>query len=594
MRHGFLVSVVTVVVLAGCTSRKPEQKPAAAAPTATPGSAASTRVTKPAPAAPGVEPKFIDVAASSGIAFTYFNDPVPDRFFVPEVMGGGAAWLDYDLDGRLDLHLTNGSRINDDGTGDGEHRDQFFRAVGGGRFVNVTPACGAGEDRFGQGVAVGDYDADGFPDLFLANYGPDTLLHNNGDGTFTEVSAAGGVGGDEEWGTSAAFADLDGDGILDLYVCNFLDVTLATSEPCTWAGGPGYCGPGSYLGVQDRVYYGRGDGTFAERAVATGFEEFEGRGKGLCLVIVDLDDDLVPEVYVGNDMMPNYLYVWEPPASASSGGIGRYVERGLNAGCAVSDEGANEATMGIACDDFNEDGRPDIFLLHFHKAKNTLYHNLGGLTFSDESRRTRIAATSFDNLGFGTVALDWDRDGRLEMFNATGNVLGPNTQPCEMPPQLLWRSGRETFADVSQRVAGDYFAGKWLGRGVAGADYDDDGDLDIAVCHNTSPFVLLRNDTEAPGRFLSLDLATPSRIPPVGGRVEVESGGIRMVRPIASGGTYLSSHDPRLLFTLASDGAPAKVTIHWPNGQIDRFELEGDAFWRVVQGGPPSRLEPKR
>lgn len=586
--------LIVLAVLGGCSSRKPE--PAAPPPSAAAAApaAASPAARKAAASGPAVDPKFVDVARMAGVDFTYFNDSVPERFFVPEVMGGGAAWLDYDVDGRLDLHLTNGARISDDGTGDGEHRDQLFRAVGGGRFANVTAGAGAGEDRFGQGVAVGDYDADGFPDLFLANYGPDTLLHNNGDGTFSEVSPTAGVGGDSEWGTSAAFADLDGDGLLDLYVCNFLDCTLATSKPCMWGGGPGYCGPASYLGVQDRVYYGLGDGTFAERAVATGFEEHDGRGKGLCLVVVDLDDDLVPEVYVGNDMMPNYLYVWEPPASTSSGPVGRYVERGLNAGCAVSDEGANEATMGIACDDFNEDGRPDIFLLHFHKSKNTLYHNLGGLTFSDESRRTRIAATSFDNLGFGTAALDWDRDGRLEMFNATGNVLGPNTQPCEMPPQLLWRSGRETFADVSQRVAGDYFAGRWLGRGVAGADFDDDGDLDIAVCHNTSPFVLLRNDTAAPGRFLSLELATPSRIPPVGGRVEVESGPIRMVRPIASGGTYLSSHDPRLLFTLAPDAGPAHVTIHWPNGDVDRFDLAGDSFWRVMQGTAPVRVEPKR
>jgi hypothetical protein len=246
--------------------------------------------------------------------------------------------------------------------------------------------------------------------------------------------------------------------------------------------------------------------------------------------------------------------------------------------------------MGVVAEDFNGDGMPVLFLTHFHLAKNTLYENLGHLQFADVSRRRRIAATSLHNLGFGTVALDWDRDGRMEMFVATGHVLGPKVQPNEMQPQLLRQMENGTFIDVSDDVGGAYFQGRWLGRAAAGADYDNDGDLDIAVSHNTSPLTLLRDDTAAPGRFLGLDLRTPSRLPPIGGRVEMRSGGRHVVRPVASGGSYLTSHDPRILFTLPPGDDPAEVTIHWPSGRVDAFPLAGNAYWRIVEGREPVRL----
>ncbi|MGA0040827.1 MAG: CRTAC1 family protein, partial [Pirellulales bacterium] len=220
----------------------------------------------------------------------------------------------------------------------------------------------------------------------------------------------------------------------------------------------------------------------------------------------------------------------------------------------------------------------------------TLYRNLGGLQFADESRRTRIAATSFDNLGFGSVALDWDRNGLLDLFVTTGHVLGPNAPPEKMAPQLLRRTDRTRFEDVSQEVAGPYFAGLWLGRGVAGGDYDNDGDLDIAIAHNASPSALLANRTDAGGGFLGLELVTPSRLPPIGGRVEVVSGKIRMTRPIVAGGSYQASHDPRMLFTLESPQAIASVTISWPSGRVDEMTLAGNRYWRVVEGSTAEPL----
>ena len=323
--------------------------------------------------------------------------------------------------------------------------------------------------------------------------------------------------------------------------------------------------------------------------------EPDGAGKGLAAVAVDFDHDLRPEVYVGNDMTPNLLYTagGGAPLGDSQPEASLYREIAVTAGCALSDQGENEATMGIVCDDLDDDGLPDLFLAHFHKAKNTLYRNLGGLLFADESRRTKIAATSFDNLGFGSVALDWDRNGLLDLFVTTGHVLGPNAPPEQMAPQLLRRIDRTRFADVSSEVVGSYFAGLWLGRGVAGGDYDNDGDLDIAVAHNDSPSALLANRTEAGGGFLGLELTTPSRIPPIGGRVEVVSGEIRMTRPIFAGGSYQASHDPRMLFTLEASETAAEVTIHWPSGRVDKLTLAGDRYWRVMEGQPATTLAPQ-
>lgn len=599
-RAAFLAGAAFLGALAGCRpatdeatapgkGAKAEAPPRAAAtapraPAAVPQAAAP--VAKPKAAALAVQPRFIDVARESGIDFTYFNDDGSGHWLIAEVMGGGAAWLDFDGDDRLDLYLTEGCRLDRSDSGDGEHRDRLYRHAGGApRFRDVSAAAGIGDDHYGQGIAVGDYDADGFPDIYLANFGPAVLLHNNGDGTFTDVTAAAGIDF-SRWGTSAAFADIDHDGFLDVYACTFLDNRLDNNKPCEYTQGRGYCGPGSYLGEQDPVWISGGDGTFTERSEALGFVEREGRGKGLALSIVDLDDDLVPEIYVANDMTPNFLWAARP--TGGTPGV-RYEDRAVAAGCAVSDDGENEASMGVVAEDFDGDGTPDLFLTHFHLAKNTLYQNLGGLQFADVSRRKRIAATSLHNLGFGCVGLDWDRDGRMEMFVATGHVLGPKVEPWRMQPQLLRQDPGGTFSDVSDAVGGNYFTGTWLGRAAAGADFDDDGDLDIAISHNTTPAVLLRDDTDAPGRWLGLDLRTPSRVPPVGGRVEVRSGDLRIVRPIAAGGSYLSVHDPRLLFTLAAGDDPADVTIHWPSGRVDRFQLAGNAYWRVTEGTQPER-----
>ncbi len=252
-----------------------------------------------------IRPRFVDVAHASGIDFTFYNDAVPDRLFLPEVMGGGAAWIDYDGDGWRDLFIANGCRLKDPDPQQTEHISRLYRNLGDGRFVDVSLPSFGWHNGFGQGCAVGDYDSDGFPDLFLGSYGPDVLFHNNGDGTFSRVTAAAGTS-DDVWTSSAAWFDADGDGDLDLYAVNYLDVTWANHQTVNYGGIVGYPGPGEYQGVPDRLYVNQGDGTFRDQLDEYGMAAPD--GKGLVIAIVDFDEDLRPEIYVGNDMTANFLF----------------------------------------------------------------------------------------------------------------------------------------------------------------------------------------------------------------------------------------------------------------------------------------------
>lgn len=514
---------------------------------------------------------------------SFFADALPKRYFLPEIMGGGAGWFDYDGDGRLDLYVRDGCRLEDPDETPPDRTSRLFRNTGQSKFDDVTIPSTSGFRGFGQGCAIGDFDADGFPDLCLTNYGASTLLHNNGDATFTDVTPDAGVG-EGQWGTSAAWFDADGDGTLDLYVANYLNVTLANSRSCEYGGKPGYCGPGSYAALADRLHLNRGDGTFAEAAEDFGFHDEE--GKGLAVIIADFDDDLLPEVFVANDMTPNHLFTRSSTFNADGRPRRMYANAARTSGCAVSDVGQNEAGMGIACADFDGDGRLDIFITHYYHAKNTLYRNRGQLMFDDDSRRSRIAATSFESLGFGTWAFDFDRDGAPDLFVANGHVLGPDYVPSIMRPQLLHNTSG-IFADISDE-AGEYFQDRYLGRGVAAADYDNDGDIDLAVTHVDRPLALLRNETETGRRFIGLQLDTPSRIPPVGGRVVVTCGSLRQTLPIISGGSYLSASDTRLLAGLGSRADPVSIEIYWPSGRVDHFDaLEPDRYWQVIEGREP-------
>lgn len=537
---------------------------------------------------PAVVPVFVDVASELGVVFQYYNDARPGRFFLPEVMGGGVGWLDYDNDGHLDLMAMNGCLWPERSESPETMVCRLFRNRAGGGFTDVSFPARAACLSFGMGCAMADYNADGFADIYLTNYGPNILLCNLGDGTFCDVTQASGTG-DSGWSTGAAWFDADRDGDEDLYVVNYLDVTLENSRVCKYQGVAGYCGPGSFEAVPDRLFVNAGDGRFEESAAALGLVGADGKGMGIA--VLDLDDDLLPEVFVANDMAANYLFTTgsrDRPAGDPS--PLRYFDVAITAGCALSGAGQVEAGMGIGCADFDGDGHVDLFLTHYFSQKNTLYRNLGGLHFHDDSFGSRVAAISKMFLGFGTVPLDYDRDGASDLFVANGHVLGPNMSPNEMQPQLLRNDGRGRFDDISS-LAGSYFADARLGRGVAQADFDNDGDSDLAVNSLDRPLNLLRNETVTGRHHLGIQLLTPNRVAPVGGRVAVTIGGKSLVQPVVSGGSYLAASDTRLVFALGAAETADQVQIFWPSGRVDRFdELPGDRYWIVMEGQSPCLL----
>jgi hypothetical protein len=526
-------------------------------------------------------PNFQNVAAERGINFQFYSDTKPDRYLLPEVMGGGAGWIDFDLDNRPDLYLVNGSNLQPESSPPSPHRNALFRQSHQGQFTKVPSHSHCDVPRYGQGCAVGDFNADGFPDLFLANYGPDILLMNNGDGTFLDVSELAGIS-DPDWSTSTLWVDLDADLDLDLVVVNYLAVTPENNEVCFYGDIKGYCGPGRYDGVADRVYLNQADGTFIESANALGFNPFP--GKGLAVVATDFNLDLQPEIYVANDMTANFLYTRRKDAPDGK----LFEEIAAAAGCAVSGEGMNEASMGISCADFDRNGLNDIYLTHYYQMKNTLYRNLGELLFEDDSWRTGVAAQTFSYLGFGTFPLDYNGDGAPDLFVTNGHVLGAAIQPHAMTPQLFQNDGKGNFTDVSGR-AGEYFRMTWLGRGVAAADFDNDGDTDLAVTHIDQPAALLENRTATQKSFIGITLASNSRASSICARVTVKSGDSEAMQVQNAGGSYLSSSDGRMIFPVSD--RQNIIEVQWPSGRTDSFrELTPNAYWMILEGRGPMSI----
>jgi hypothetical protein len=532
----------------------------------------------------GPAPQFVDIAATAGIEFTFDDGVVPNRFFLPEIMGGGVGWVDFDRDGWFDLYLSNGTRWPPDESAGPPAHDRVFRQSGQGEFVDVSATIGVTGDGYGQGVAVGDFDADGFDDLYVANYGPDALLMNVGDGTYLDVTNRSGIH-DDDWSSSCLWIDIDGDLLLDLYVTTYMDVTVQNCPACNYGTGRGYCGPGWHEAVPDRILVNDGGGQFVDRTAELGFAQEN--GKGLAVAAADLDGDCRPEIYVANDMCPNFLFT-RAPAESSSPGRNQYREVAAAYGCALSGDGKAEASMGIAVADFNGDQRPDLFVTNYYQEKNTLYENLGGLLFRDGSNSAGLPAISYNYLGFGTVPLDYDGDGAIDLFVTNGHVLGPLVKPSEMTPQLLRNDGQGRFQDVS-KWAGDYFLDLWLGRGTAGADFDNDGDLDLGVSHLQRPFALLENRTLDAPHFVGLLLCRQDRLPATGGRVRITTDSRVVEAPCVAGGSYLSTSDRRLLFSLRPGETLRDVAVTWDDDCTTQHAgVTANRYWRLSNEDRPS------
>jgi hypothetical protein len=539
----------------------------------------------------GVEIRFVEVTARAGIQFRHYDGRTPQQYIVDQT-GSGLGWIDYDQDGLLDLFVVQGYSVTAPYP-DPAPRSKLFKNLGGGKFRDVTVEVGLDHVGFGQGVAVGDIDNDDFPDLFLTCFGkPNVLYHNVPDGKggrrFEDVTAKAGLAEHPDWktrpnfSTSAAFLDYNNDGRLDLFVCSYVKIDLAHYPICKNSRGTvGPCPPREFEGTRCVLYRNNADGTFTDVSHEAGIDA--PGGKALGVVALDLDDDGLVDIFVANDTVPNFLF--------RNLGNGRFESLGPMSGAAVNLAGTPQAYMGVDADDLNGDGRPDIFATAFARETNTLFRNEGKCQFLDVTHSTGLGPPSWHPLGFGTCFLDVDRDGSLDIVVANGHV-DPNVDEDGDPnntfrqrAQLFLNDGRGRFREIT-RVAGAYFQEKHVGRGVAAADYDNDGHMDLAFSNSGEDIVLLHNESTTPHHWLRLELrGTKSNRDAVGARVTVYVGARKLVRHRKGGGSYLSASDPRLLIGLGAAKIADRVEVRWPSGSVQSFgPLEGDRGYVLVEG----------
>jgi enediyne biosynthesis protein E4 len=538
------------------------------------------------PASPGLIgslPSFVDDAERDGLIFTFDNGQSRDRQS-PESVSGGVGLLDYDGDGWLDVYCVQGGpfppRPGQPAT------DRLFHNTGRGTFEDATVSAGiAGlPGGYGHGVTVGDYDNDGRPDLFLTRFGAYALLHNRGDGTFEEATAVAGLGGPRGWPTSAAFADLDGDGDLDLYVCHYLQWNSDNPRICRdlKTGAPFYCEPITLSPCPDHVFRNDG-GRFVDVTDAAGIVDLNGRGLGV--VVADLDDDGRVDLFVANDMTANYLF-------RNRGGF-RFEEIGQSSGVASNAGGGYQAGMGVACGDLDGDGRPDLVVTNFYGESTTFYRNLGPGLFADQTAAVGLASPTRFVLGFGVAFLDTNNDGHLDLLQTNGHVndFRPDT-PYAMSTQLFLGNGPGRLTNVTDRAEGPFTVPR-VGRGLAVGDLDNDGRLDVLVTAHDRPLAYFHNQSTRAGHFVTIQLVgTASNRDGVGAKVTLKVGGKRQVAQRVGGSSYQSAQDGRLHFGLGAMRRIEAVEVAWPSGRVDRhFDLEADIGYRLREGDSlPSRL----
>jgi enediyne biosynthesis protein E4 len=525
-------------------------------------------------------PRFEDIAERAGVRFQYECGATRD-LFIADTMGGGVALFDFDGDGWLDIYFVNGCRLPFDRKCP-PRPNKLYRNRGDGTFEDVTERAGVAGRGFGMGCAVGDYDNDGHDDLFVTGLSETVLYRNRGDGTFEDVTRRAGVSS-SRWTTAAGFGDLDGDGDLDLVVVTYVDADPEKVLECRdESRRPIHCPPSTFPGQLDHLFRNNGDGTFTDESRVAGIEGPGGRGLGLA--IVDLDGDGRLDLFVANDGSANFLF-------RNLGGL-RFEEVGTTAGAAYNGMGQATASMGVVADDLNGDGRIDLFHTNFINQTNTLRWNLGGGLFTDATLASSLAASSRSKTGFGTVACDVDNDGDLDLFVANGHTDDQpwfNT-PMAQTAQLFLGRDQGRFHLSGPEVA-PYFSRPVVGRGVAAGDLDNDGRVDIVVVHRDAPAVLLHNLTEG-GHWLGLRLrGTRSGRSPVGASATCRANGRTTVRWVTSGTGYLSSNDPRLWFGLGSARSVERLEVRWPSGRVQIWsDVTADRILDLREGDQPECL----
>lgn len=578
----FLLSI-PILCLCSCEANPPKpsdtqtlKQPKKSDPVVEAASQATTR-SKPE----GELPFFKTVAEESGINFRR-NDDIRGLHRILEANGGGVAMFDCDHDGYLDLFFTNGCQLPR--TADDGSHGELFHNLDGMRFTSITSASGLVQKGFGYGCAVGDYNSDGFDDLYVTALGPNQLWRNNGDGTFTDVTHEVGVDV-PAWSASAAFSDLNGDGHLDLYVVNYLDESAESPRLCPAPGSPdGYvqCSPAVFDGVDDALLISDGTGHFIDQTEQAGLKGL--RGKGLGVVVANLDRNGLPEIYVANDGQANFLFSAKSETTEEL----KYEDHALVAGLAFNEVGYAQASMGVAAGDVNADGFSDLFLTHFYGDTNTLYLNQGELVFDDSTRASAIGPPSRQVLGWGTAFFDYDNNGSQDLIVANGHIDDrtwmPNGEPYRMKPQLFRNEDYGTFREVSE-WSGDYFQQTWLGRGLAIGDLDRDGRLDVAISHQQDPSVLLWNQTSTTNNAITLEfIGTKSNRNGFGVvviRTDIE---LSPTHELYGGGSFQSANAHTIHLGL-NGASKCDIVIHWPSGEVDEYQEIRAGRYHAIENG---------
>jgi len=556
------------------------------------------RATYPLRAARGFPasiPLFREAAEEVGLKFHHFHGAIGE-YYMPEIMGAGVALFDYDNDGDLDVYLVQGTTFD---PAQDPRRTKFpppsgwkpgnrlFRNLlsetGKLEFVDVTETAGVGHIGYGMGVAVGDYDNDGFQDLYVTNFGHNVLYHNNGDGTFTDVTAQAGVD-DARWSASAAWVDYDRDGRLDLFVANYLDFTVKGNKRCfVPTGERDYCTPKMYQPVPARLFRNRGDGTFEDVTQAAGIGAAVGPGLGV--VCADFNGDGWPDIYVANDGAAAHLWVNQRN--------GTFKERSLLSGTAYNAEGAPQAGMGVTSGDFDNDGDEDIFKTNLTHEGCNLYVNDGHGNFYDASAEFDLLRPTSPYTGFGTEWFDYDNDGHLDLFVANGAVnriesLRGSSYPFDQINQLFHNEGYgKKFREVTG-AAGPAFAISEVSRGAAFGDIDNDGAIDVVITNNNGPVRLLLNQTKSLNRnhwlLVRLEAANGNRFG-IGARIEVRQRGRKLTRRAHTDSSYLSASDVRVHFGLGENARIEGLVVYWPDGRTEAWDkIEADRIMTIRQG----------
>jgi hypothetical protein len=542
------------------------------------------------PSAPGIaagaipagsKPAFEEIPSTvSGISWTHVSGHSPEMY-LPETVGGGCAFLDYDNDGWMDIYLVNSGPC-DFFAPKTPLRNALYHNNRDGTFTDVTEKAGVGGDAYGMGVAVGDYDADGFADLYVTQYPHSILYHNNGDGTFTDVTAKAGVRA-EGWGTSAVWFDYDNDGRLDLFVCRFADFDKAKNKFCGDAntGQRWYCKPNVYQPLPCWLFHNNGDGTFTDVSKTSGIASQAAKAWGV--VAADINNDGWMDLFVGNDTVANFLL--------ANRGHGRFEEIGLLAGVGYNSFGRARSGMGVDAADYDQDGWLDLFVANVDHEDYSLYHNNKDETFTDVATPTGIAAATARLSGWGLRFFDYDNDGELDLLLCNGHpdmVVGDRMQDVSYAePMLLFRNEPGGWKNVSAE-SGTIFSKNMAARGLALGDFDNDGAVDALVGVNDGAPVLLRNHAGRENHWLGVRLiGRKANIDAVGTRLTYASGDFKRQRYKAGGGSYLAAHDPRMVLGIGKRSKIDWLEIKWPqpSGAKQRFtNLPIDRYITIVEG----------